>query len=101
MSALTFFLSPRRGHRSARFLIRERLSGKSRRTTLQKRSECFTFSWGEKAGMRADIKTILHAPATKSASNFKVLAHGHRARCQIVIARWQRVLAHGHHRRLS
>jgi hypothetical protein len=57
-TSLTCFLSSRRGQTAARFLVGEKLSGQSSRTTFQKRDERFSFSPGEKAGMRASVQTI-------------------------------------------
>jgi hypothetical protein len=58
-TSLTCFFSPRRGQTAARFPSDEKLSGQSRRPTFPRRGERFSFSPGEKAGMRAVVQTIL------------------------------------------
>ncbi len=57
----------RRGHSVSRFLFVRCASRQLRRTTFQETRERFTFSPGEKAGMRASVKPISNQSASGAA----------------------------------
>jgi hypothetical protein len=61
-TSLTCFLSPRRGHSFSRRLFAQCASCQLCRTKFHETGERFTFSSGEKAGMRASVKPLSCEP---------------------------------------